>query len=192
MRVLGVLAFLFGCIWAIRAWNMDTTVPTGGEFVGSGAFRTYVQSSRVHNIGLMDERRNHLIGSGIVILAGILFMGFGELAYIQAKANQTPEDAAKKLRAKQWLEHQQAEAEKARAAEWQHLGAQLRKATAEGSATGKAFISTFGETILTCCRKVDGVLQKAAGEDDFFYRFLQVMAYLVVPIGAGIIAFIVR
>jgi hypothetical protein len=45
---------------------MDTTVSTSG-------------GDRVHNIGLMNDRQNYLIVSGMVAIAGILFLGFGEL-----------------------------------------------------------------------------------------------------------------
>jgi hypothetical protein len=66
MRVLGVLLLVGGCIGGCASLAEDTTVETRG-------------GDRVHNIGLVSERQNHLILSGFVAIAGILFMGFGEV-----------------------------------------------------------------------------------------------------------------
>lgn len=67
MRVIGIVLIAVGCIGGCASCAEDTTVSTDG-------------GSRVHNIGLMDERRNHLIVSGFAAIAGVLLYGFGELS----------------------------------------------------------------------------------------------------------------
>lgn len=44
---------------------MDTTVSTGGTFIGG---------STVHNIGLQDERRAHLLIGGLLVLIGTILI----------------------------------------------------------------------------------------------------------------------
>ena len=88
--VLGILLIVVGCIVGFFAWNMDTTVESGGKTIDIGALSTNLPTSRVHNIGLMAERQNRLILSGILSLAGILLVGFSTLAQDQAKARQEP------------------------------------------------------------------------------------------------------
>lgn len=69
---------------------MDTTVEAGGKRIGYGQFSQYVPETRVHNIGLMEERRNYLIISSIAVVIGVILFGFGALAENQAKAAQSP------------------------------------------------------------------------------------------------------
>lgn len=71
MRKMGFFLTGVGLIWAIYAFNMSTTVSTSGFSVGG--FR------EVHNIGLMDDRRNHLLGAGFTALIGVLLIGFGSI-----------------------------------------------------------------------------------------------------------------
>lgn len=80
MRPFGLFLIGLGLIGLVTAMGMDTTVETGGETLGSGEFSFRVPKSRVHNIGLMDERRNFLIASGVGILAGAILFGFGTVA----------------------------------------------------------------------------------------------------------------
>jgi preprotein translocase subunit Sss1 len=81
----GLLLVAVGVIGLLVALNKDTTVEVPGQpgqTIGSGEFSTYipsVPSQRVHNIGLMDERRNWLIVSGFVLVGGVLLLGFGTL-----------------------------------------------------------------------------------------------------------------
>ena len=67
MRALGLFLIACGCVGGCASCAMDTTVETRG-------------GGRVHNIGLMSERQNYLIVSGVVGIVGVLFVGFGEVA----------------------------------------------------------------------------------------------------------------
>ncbi len=72
MKSLGIVLIIIGSIWAIIAFNLDTSISTG--------FDLYGLPSRVNNLGLMAERQNHLIFSGLTIITGILLFGFGTIA----------------------------------------------------------------------------------------------------------------
>lgn len=72
MKSFGIFLIIIGVIWAIIAFSASTTVSTGfGE---------------VNNIGLMNDRQNHLIFSGLTILIGVILFGFGS-ASAQSSAN---------------------------------------------------------------------------------------------------------
>ncbi len=73
MKNFGILLLIIGGIWAFIAFNMDTTVTTGGGTYGG----IEIPRMTVNNIGLMDERRNHLIISGLIIIVGIILFVFG-------------------------------------------------------------------------------------------------------------------
>ena len=74
MKTVGVIAILVGIVVAIVALNMDTSVATGlGE--------------RVNNIGLMDQRRNILIVGSLVILVGVVLLGFASVKGNSADAS---------------------------------------------------------------------------------------------------------
>lgn len=63
MKSFGIVLIIIGVIWAIIAFSASTTVSTGfGD---------------VNNIGLMADRQNHLIFSGLTILFGVILFGFG-------------------------------------------------------------------------------------------------------------------
>jgi DNA-directed RNA polymerase subunit RPC12/RpoP len=72
LQVVGSLLFLGGLLSAISYFNMDTTVrvPANGLFGDAG------ENRRVHNVGLMDERRN-----GLIVSLAVAGGGFA-LAYI--------------------------------------------------------------------------------------------------------------
>ena len=70
MKGIGILLIVIGAIWGVVAFSMDTTVDTGGETLGSGGYSIKVPKMKVHNLGLMEERRNHLMLSGFIILVG--------------------------------------------------------------------------------------------------------------------------
>ena len=67
MRIIGLFLILVGFVGFLEAWQMDTTVEAHDRY-------------RVYNIGLMDERRNYLMASGVGIVVGVLLFGFGTLA----------------------------------------------------------------------------------------------------------------
>lgn len=55
-----------GLIWLLAAWQLDTTVWSGGELIGG----TWVPGSSVHNIGLQDDKRNQILVSSLLVLIG--------------------------------------------------------------------------------------------------------------------------
>jgi hypothetical protein len=65
MKPAGTIFMVLGLLWMFVAFNMETTVGSGfGE---------------VHNLGLMEERRNHLYLAGGTMLIGVLLFGFGSV-----------------------------------------------------------------------------------------------------------------
>ena len=79
MKNFGLCLIVAGAIWSIIAFNMETSVTTEGRSIGSGLYSVYVPSQTVHNLDLADQRRNHLIGAGITLIAGIILFGFGSM-----------------------------------------------------------------------------------------------------------------
>jgi hypothetical protein len=79
MRVLGLLITLAGIFWATIAFKMDTTVTSAPSFYGSGETTVFVPSVTVNNLGKMDERRNHLMFSGLTVLIGVVLLGFSSI-----------------------------------------------------------------------------------------------------------------
>lgn len=73
MKPLGIFLLLIGAIWGIVAFNFDTTVETEGRYIGD----LHIPSQRVHNIGKMDQRRNHLLLAGLLAVVGVVLFGFG-------------------------------------------------------------------------------------------------------------------
>lgn len=80
MKSLGIVLTLAGLLWAVLAFNMNTTVTTDPRRIGSGEFAISVPSVTVNNIGLMEQRRNHLMLAGLTTLLGVLLIGFGSLS----------------------------------------------------------------------------------------------------------------
>jgi len=79
VKIIGIGLIALAVIWGISAINMNTSIITESRTVGEGIYSTYVPSQTIHNLSLADHRRNHLIGAGISLLAGILLFGFGSL-----------------------------------------------------------------------------------------------------------------
>lgn len=73
IKLVGPVLIAVGVVWAIVAFNADTTVSAGYE--------------RVHNIGLMDERRNHLIVAALLVLVGAIMLGVG------TRSSERPRDS---------------------------------------------------------------------------------------------------
>jgi hypothetical protein len=67
-------------VWALIAFNMDTTVTSEAQRFGSGDYAVDVPSVTVNNLGLMETRRNNLMFAGLTILAGVVLIGFGSLS----------------------------------------------------------------------------------------------------------------
>ena len=80
MKGFGIVLTFAGLLWAVLAFNMDTTVTTDPRRIGSGEFAISVPSVTVNNIGLMEQRRNHLMLAGLTTLLGVLLIGFGSLS----------------------------------------------------------------------------------------------------------------
>ena len=64
MRFLGILVLIGGLLGLLRASNIDTTV--SDDYGG-----------RVHNIGLINDKQNALMISGVMCVVGALFIGLG-------------------------------------------------------------------------------------------------------------------
>ena len=91
MKGLGLFLIALGALGLLAGLKMDTTVYVPSQTVGFGEFSTYVPSQSVHNIGLMDQRRNVLIAAGFVFVAGIILYGFGTYR-VQVQVVQTIRD----------------------------------------------------------------------------------------------------
>jgi hypothetical protein len=84
MRALGIFLIIVGLVWAVVAFNMDTTVTTESrsETYGSGEYAVDIDipSVTVQNLGLMEARRNHLMFAGLTLLIGVVLVGFGSIS----------------------------------------------------------------------------------------------------------------
>lgn len=86
MRGTGIVLIIVGIIWALIAFNMNVTVTTESRFY-SGAYSSHYEPPvTVNNIGLMEDRRNHLMFAGLTILAGVVLIGFGSLPERNSRA----------------------------------------------------------------------------------------------------------
>lgn len=92
MRVFGIVLAAVGVIWAVIAWNMNTVVETGDSVIAG----IIVPSQKVHNIGLMEQRRSHLMQASVLTIAGILLLGFGALS--KRSSNQEEQNSTLNLR----------------------------------------------------------------------------------------------
>ena len=66
MKIMSLGLVVLGLLLSLFALNMDTSVATE-------------TGQRVNNLGLMDQRRNYLIVSGFVVMAGVVLIGFASL-----------------------------------------------------------------------------------------------------------------
>lgn len=80
MKKIGIVLIIVGMLWATIAFNMSTSVDTGGETFGAGQYSIEVPKMRVNNLGLMEDRRNHLMFAGLTILVGVMLLGFGTVS----------------------------------------------------------------------------------------------------------------
>jgi hypothetical protein len=163
MKVAGALVFILGLFGALGAWNLDTTVATEGTHVpGQVIGGTYIPgisipSTRVHNLGLMEQRRNYLLLSCTAIVVAVLLVGFGEL---QSRQILTPEQAAAKRteEMRQWNEQQaRISADRAR---WEQAQ-QRRQERAERTRERLAMLMT---AIRRLPGRFDAVILRTVGE----------------------------
>ena len=82
MRTIGIILLVIGLIAVVNAYNMNTVVETEAQFIGGN----YVPSQKVHNIGLMDKRRNELLVSCLVAVIGV---GLFVASTFNSKSNST-------------------------------------------------------------------------------------------------------
>ena len=88
MKKIGVCLIIAGVMWGIFAFNTKTSITTEGQTFGEGLYSIRVPSQTVHNLGLADQRRNHLIGAAVTLIAGILLFGFGA---VQTATENSPQ-----------------------------------------------------------------------------------------------------
>lgn len=92
MRAIGILLILLGVAWGAYGYTFDTAITIDGDSMRRGsevaplpeALRALPREFRpnsmtVQNLGLMEERRSHLIGAGVTLLSGVLLFGFGQV-----------------------------------------------------------------------------------------------------------------
>lgn len=87
MRFVGISLIVVSVIWGVIVFNMETTVKTESQDIGSDFFSLHIPSQTVHNLDLADRKRNHLIGAGITLISGILLLGFGSLTSKGIRSN---------------------------------------------------------------------------------------------------------
>ena len=80
MRKFGFFLTGVGLVWALYSFNMDTTVRTESYYGGGIS----IPSQRVHNLGLLEDRRNNLLGAGFTVLIGVILIGFGSVTSMPA------------------------------------------------------------------------------------------------------------
>ncbi|MFN7042265.1 MAG: hypothetical protein ACK4OH_14015 [Acidovorax temperans] len=80
MKIIGYLLLVLGIGIGIFAYSMDTTVEAGGQTFGSGEFMVNVPKSRVHNVGLMEDRRLLFYAAGLSLVLGTAFLGIATLS----------------------------------------------------------------------------------------------------------------
>lgn len=74
MKPLSLILCTIGIIGIFFALSMDTSVATYG-------------GDRIHNIGLISDRQNYVIASGILLLVGVILFGFSTIS-IRSTPNQ--------------------------------------------------------------------------------------------------------
>lgn len=73
---MGALLLIVGLIWLLSAWNMSTSVSTGGYSIGD----SFIPSRSVVNLDKQDRRRNHLLIATLVTLSGVMLLGFSSIS----------------------------------------------------------------------------------------------------------------
>ncbi len=64
MKILGIIGVIVGAVWALIAFNLDTSIDTA--------------YGRVNNLGLMADRQQHLMLSIAVLAISVLLFLFGK------------------------------------------------------------------------------------------------------------------
>jgi len=95
MRAIGIVLLIVGVIVGIVALSMNTTVTTKPETIGG----IEIPSQTVNNLGLMDDRRNTLIVSGLVVVVGVILLAVGSLQRASLAASTDGSDTRTRRRA---------------------------------------------------------------------------------------------
>ena len=88
MKIAGYTLIVIGIIGIIFAFAMNVTATVPAKDYGSGI---KTEETKVNNVGLMDDRRNYLILSGIIVLSGVMLVGFGGILEIMDIRNKNLE-----------------------------------------------------------------------------------------------------
>ena len=80
MKTIAYLLLALGIGLGAFAYSMDTTVDAGGQTFGSGEFAINVPKSRVHNVGLLEDRRLLFYAAGLSLVLGTAFLGIATVA----------------------------------------------------------------------------------------------------------------
>ena len=200
MRSTGQVLIVIGVLILVAAFSMDTTVSSSSAY----------SSGRVHNIGLMDERRNWLLLGGFLVLTGVLLVGFGTLAERPTSVGQplagsrcpnchetltgSPRfcpDCGTELGRQHatpvtpisFVESEQVEPESVQREE-----ATKKKELERGAALLKWRIkrqelaNELQQAFLSTITGIDKGLHRSVGqENEILYRFAQIILYLVLP-----------
>ena len=84
MKILGLLALVVGLIGLVATLGMDTTV-LSGDLV-----------SRVHNLGLMNQKQNLLLTFAVISILGAIFIGIGRTKATISAAHEPQEPSLRK------------------------------------------------------------------------------------------------
>ena len=88
MKIAGYILIVIGIIGILFAFTMNVTATVPPKDYGSGI---KTEETKVNNVGLMDNRRNYLILSGIIVLSGVMLVGFGGILEIIDISNKNSE-----------------------------------------------------------------------------------------------------
>lgn len=81
MKAIGGILIGVGVVWLGSALMMETTVVVMSQ-------TSLMPTGRVHNLGLMERRRTHLMLAGGTVLVGTILMGFGSMRREEGDADE--------------------------------------------------------------------------------------------------------
>lgn len=76
MKIFGFFLIICSFVLGVYSYNMDTTVEVNNTW--SDDTENYQLPERVHNIGLLQERQNLFILSGVLFIAGIILVSISK------------------------------------------------------------------------------------------------------------------
>ena len=95
MKTIAYFLLALGIGIGAFAYSMDTTVDAGGQTFGSGEFAINVPKSRVHNVGLMEDRRLLFYAAGLSLVLGTAFLGIATVAGAKTTTENSPRPEGK-------------------------------------------------------------------------------------------------